>query len=105
MKHQQFDNRQNSGLRGYNGQWQKVRNIKISNDPLCEQCINHGIDEIATIVHHIKSIEDAPELRLRYDNLMSLCTQCHEEIHGRLVVVGCDVNGMPISSKHGWNKP
>ena len=104
MRQQRYDNRQNSGHRGYDALWQKVRKIKIMRNPTCEQCDKQGVDKIATIVHHIMPIDTHPELRLSMDNLMSLCNECHEEIHGRLTVVGCDVNGMPISSRHGWNK-
>ncbi|WP_078410275.1 HNH endonuclease [Priestia abyssalis] len=32
-------------------------------------------------VHHIKEIEDHPELALRLDNTITLCLRCHNEIH------------------------
>lgn len=35
----------------------------------------------ATMVHHIKPIKEHPELALSLDNLMSLCDQCHDEMH------------------------
>lgn len=34
-------------------------------------------------VHHIKEIEDHPELALNLDNLITLCLLCHNEIHGK----------------------
>lgn len=37
----------------------------------------------ATCVHHIKELADHPELSLDADNLISLCDQCHNRIHGR----------------------
>lgn len=37
----------------------------------------------ATCVHHIKELEDHPELALDDDNLVSLCDRCHNEKHGR----------------------
>ena len=37
----------------------------------------------ATCVHHIKELEDYPELALDSDNLMSLCDRCHNARHGR----------------------
>ena len=103
-KHQRFYNRVNSGLRGYDHAWHKVRKIKIRHDPCCQICEQHNVDTIATVVHHIKEIETHPELRLVMSNLMSLCHDCHEALHGRLTVVGCDVNGIPLNLSHEWNK-
>ena len=37
----------------------------------------------ATEVHHIKELKEYPELALEDDNLVSLCTQCHNVRHGR----------------------
>ena len=37
----------------------------------------------ATEVHHIKELKERPELALDDDNLISLCTQCHNIRHGR----------------------
>lgn len=37
----------------------------------------------ATHVHHIKELRDYPELALDDDNLISLCFNCHEEVHDR----------------------
>ena len=37
----------------------------------------------ATCVHHIKELEDYPDLALDHDNLISLCDRCHNERHGR----------------------
>lgn len=34
-------------------------------------------------VHHIKELKEHPELGLVDDNLISLCTQCHNLRHGR----------------------
>lgn len=35
------------------------------------------------MVHHIKSVEYFPELRLDASNLRALCHDCHERAHGR----------------------
>lgn len=37
----------------------------------------------ATEVHHVKEMKKFPELWLEDDNLISLCTQCHNIVHGR----------------------
>ena len=34
-------------------------------------------------VHHIKELREYPNLALNNDNLISLCTQCHNVRHGR----------------------
>ena len=104
MKQQRFDNRVNSGLRGYSHDWQKVRKMKIRQDPCCEACDKQGVDTIATVVHHIKEITTHPELRLTMSNLVSLCWNHHEEVHGRLKISGCDVNGLPLNLNHNWFK-
>jgi 5-methylcytosine-specific restriction protein A len=67
--------------RGYDAQWQKVRIMKLNEDPLCEECLKKGIVVEAAVVHHIKPLETHPELRLMIDNLMSLCVMHHEQIH------------------------
>ena len=104
MKPQRFDNRVNSGKRGYSHDWHKVRQYKIRLNPCCEICEQHDIDTIATVVHHIKEITTHPELRLTMSNLVSLCWNHHEEVHGRLKISGCDVDGLPLSPGHGWHR-
>jgi len=37
----------------------------------------------ATLVHHIKHLEDHPELGLDDDNLEAVCETCHNVLHGR----------------------
>ena len=39
----------------------------------------------ATEVHHIKELKEYPELGLEDDNLISLCSICHNIRHGRIV--------------------
>ena len=67
--------RKSSGERGYDGTWQKLRAKKLNTDPLCERC-----SRIAEMVHHLTPIEVWPQGRLVWDNLQSLCWQCHSEI-------------------------
>jgi 5-methylcytosine-specific restriction protein A len=77
------DNRGTSTERGYDAQWQKVRRVKLNSDPLCEVHTERGYVVVAVLVHHIKPVSEYPELRLVKSNLMSLCNECHEEIHGK----------------------
>lgn len=67
--------------------WQKLRRQHLADHPLCEQCKKRGRVVAATEVHHITpvgSVSDEMGMeRLAYDpaNLMSLCSQCHKDIH------------------------
>jgi 5-methylcytosine-specific restriction protein A len=74
--------RGNSGERGYDARWQKVRDMKANRNPLCELCLPK-IERPMDMVHHIEPIETHPELRLVMDNLLSVCAACHERIHDR----------------------
>lgn len=66
--------------------WRALRRTKLQADPLCEQCLEEGRTRIATEVHHRKSFADATGTEARrlaydYDNLMSLCKECHGRKH------------------------
>ena len=43
----------------------------------------NGRKKNALIVHHIKEYEHYPELRLKDDNLVTVCFECHERHHER----------------------
>lgn len=73
----QPENRANSYQRGYDKQWAKVRRIKLSEHPLCEDCLLVGQTQAAEEVHHIAKVSERPDLRLDSDNLMALCKACH----------------------------
>jgi len=66
--------------RGYTSNWDKVRKIKLSRDPLCERCESKGKVTAATLVHHRQSLSKGGSLA-DMDNLMSCCIKCHDEIH------------------------
>ena len=36
-------------------------------------------------VHHIKDLEHYPNLKLDDDNLISVCHECHDRLHGRVI--------------------
>ena len=58
--------------RGYDEPWYKLRNQFIKDNPLCADCLANNITTPAQHVHHLIKIKDAPQLRLDYDNLLSL---------------------------------
>jgi len=66
--------------RGYDTTWNKVRKAYLSKHPLCESCNKEHRITPAAHVHHVQDISKRPDLRLDYDNLMSLCKPCHTKI-------------------------
>lgn len=79
--------------------WKNKRNEILKRD--CYECIDcrerlekahenrvrlHGDDakiRPANEVHHKKELKEYPELAFDNDNLISLCTKCHNIRHGR----------------------
>ena len=67
--------------------WRMLRLAKLSDSPLCEMCMKKGIVKPAVDIHHIRSFmsvdDDVRRKALAYDyeNLMSLCKECHQFIH------------------------
>ena len=64
--------------RGYGGDWQRTRKLYLRRNPICVDCKANGTITKATEVHHVCKIKERPELRLKHDNLMALCGQCHD---------------------------
>lgn len=64
-----------------------LRRRKLTENPLCERCLEEGRYTQATEIHHIKPVEDAfspwEQESLMYDfcNLRSLCHRCHVAVH------------------------
>ena len=48
---------------------------------LCQECKKYGRNTEAKVVHHIKELDDHPELKLKNNNLVSVCKACHNKIH------------------------
>ena len=57
--------------------WRRIRNYKLSIDPLCERCDKQGLTVTAVLVHH----KDGNQLHNHPVNHESLCNTCHEETH------------------------
>lgn len=59
-------------------QWKKLRDYKLSTNPLCEHCKDKGVYKRADLVDHIVPITDQYDvLALDLNNLQSLCSRCH----------------------------
>lgn len=70
--------------------WHNLRNYYIKQHPLCEECLKDGMVKEAEDVHHTipflqgKTDEERWQLLLNEDNLESLCTIHHKDIHNRM---------------------
>ena len=70
-----------------NPRWVSVRDWKIINSPLCEECLKFDKVSVAEDIHHIVSFMSTDDeirrtqLAYDYDNLMSLCKVCHQKKH------------------------
>jgi 5-methylcytosine-specific restriction protein A len=62
--------------------WEKVRNMKLKRNPLCELCMTYDRVIPARIVHHITPIKQGGSL-LDLTNLMSVCRRCHDVLHSK----------------------
>lgn len=67
--------------------WKDLRLKKLQANPLCEECQRKNKITLASEIHHIKEVESAITyegmslLMFDYSNLMSVCHECHVEIH------------------------
>lgn len=59
--------------------WKQVRLSFISRNPICAN--PHGFHSDfpppSQEVHHVKSLQEAPDLAFSHANLMALCSRCH----------------------------
>ena len=68
-------------------EWQACRESYIKSvNGLCEKCLENNRINTGYIVHHIEELTtdniNNPEITLGWDNLMYLCQECHNRIHG-----------------------
>jgi len=63
----------------------KSKRLKIlkRDEYMCRECKRYGKTTEATTVHHIYPLEQRPELGLNSNNLISLCSKCHNKMHDR----------------------
>lgn len=66
----------------HSAKWLRKRSAILRRDRYqCVECRKYGRLREATRVHHIKHLEDCPELALTDSNLESLCAECHNKKH------------------------
>lgn len=62
--------------------WKRVRDRILRRDGYqCQICKRYGRMRQATEVHHIKHVDEYPELALEPSNMISLCHACHNAQH------------------------
>ena len=70
--------------------WKRLRLKKLQAQPLCEYCKSKNKITPATEVHHVTPVESVTTLEqmeilmFDYNNLMSMCPECHNEIHAEI---------------------
>lgn len=68
-------------------EWKKLSKAFKMAHPLCQRCLEKGRIKEAQHIHHIQSfmsVDDElrrKELAYDWDNLLSLCVECHNDIH------------------------
>lgn len=63
--------------RGYDRDWEKLRDAKLAASPLCEILATHKTPRAATDVDHIIPHRGRHKLRMNWQNLQSACDECH----------------------------
>ncbi len=87
--------------------WRKLRKLKLSMSPLCEQCKREGRTRPAKDVDHIIPISKGGE-PLAIENLQSLCVPCHSRKTARdkgetsKPTKGATHGGLPTDPSHPW---
>ncbi|MBR0576761.1 HNH endonuclease [Proteiniclasticum sp. BAD-10] len=71
--------------RRYHGsKWDSKREAILKRDEYkCRHCKRYGKVKAATMVHHVKPVDQRPDLYLESRNLISLCGTCHNMMHDR----------------------
>jgi len=64
--------------------WKAARLVVLQRDHhLCQPCLRKPVPKItpADAVHHVKPLDEAPDLALNLDKLESICGACHNKEH------------------------
>lgn len=62
--------------------WRNKRKEIIKRDNgECQLCKEEGRVSKGMVVHHIKHYDKYPELGLTNENLITLCSACHNKVH------------------------
>jgi len=75
--------RGSSSSRGYDSAWRQFRLNYLRQNPLCSDCLERGIVEQATEIHHIAKLAQHPDRKYDPANLLCLCHRCHAARTGK----------------------
>ena len=71
--------------------WRNLVKVKKMMNPLCERCLSQNRTSETREIHHVIPLKTCNgnipyllQLAFDYDNLMSVCCQCHEDIHAEM---------------------
>lgn len=59
--------------------WRKISALKLATNPCCEDHELSGQTVAGVDVHHCISLYDAWHLRYTWENLRTLCKECHSK--------------------------
>ena len=67
--------------------WRKTRESYLSSiNYLCQRCLEQGRHTPVSDVHHIIHLNESnindPDIALNHENLIGLCKECHNTVHG-----------------------
>jgi 5-methylcytosine-specific restriction endonuclease McrA len=73
------DRRESAAKRGYDHKWTKYRKLYLMENPICVRCESLGVVVEATVIDHIKPVENGQHDPLFWvkTNHQSLCRSCH----------------------------
>lgn len=75
---QRTGKRPSASERGYDHDWAKLREWRLTRNPVCEHCEAAGkVSYEGLIVDHKIPVHVRPDLRLDIDNTQTLCRSCH----------------------------
>ena len=60
--------------------WRSLREYMMRKQPLCQECLKHGIIKKGDLVDHIKPIREGGS-PVSIKNLQVLCHECHNKKH------------------------
>lgn len=93
--------------------WKRLRLAHLSRFPLCMDCRQRSMIEMATVVDHVVPISAGGPAYPGHDGLRSLCVPCHSRKTARGVEAGavrttrerkgCDADGNSFDTSHPWN--
>ena len=76
--------------------WKRKRKTILRRDGYkCRECRRYGRNREATEVHHIKHVDEWPELAYKDENLVSLCHGCHNKMHPEKAIAARRGYGSP----------